>query len=44
MNVNVWDLTEPIQALIRSRTSVDVDRLRDPDTPLESLAGEGVAR
>jgi 3-phenylpropionate/trans-cinnamate dioxygenase ferredoxin reductase subunit len=37
MNVNIWDVTAPIQALIRSRVPVDRDRLRDPDVPLESL-------
>ncbi|HEX8741978.1 MAG TPA: FAD-dependent oxidoreductase [Thermoleophilaceae bacterium] len=44
MNVNVWDVTEPIQALIRSRARVDLDRLRDPGTPLDEVAREGVAR
>src|SRR4051794_5392217 len=39
MNVNVWEVTDAIQALIRSRTAVDVRRLRDPDVPLEALAG-----
>jgi 3-phenylpropionate/trans-cinnamate dioxygenase ferredoxin reductase subunit len=34
MNVNVWDVTDDIQALIRSRGQVDPDRLRDTDTPL----------
>jgi 3-phenylpropionate/trans-cinnamate dioxygenase ferredoxin reductase subunit len=34
MNVNVWDVTDDIQALIRSRAVVDRDRLRDPDSPL----------
>jgi 3-phenylpropionate/trans-cinnamate dioxygenase ferredoxin reductase subunit len=34
MNVNVWDVTDDIQALIRSRAVVDLDRLRDPDSPL----------
>lgn len=38
MNVNVWDVTEPIQALIRSGDQVDVARLRDPDVALEELA------
>jgi NADPH-dependent 2,4-dienoyl-CoA reductase/sulfur reductase-like enzyme len=38
MNVNLWDVTEPIQALIRSRAPVDPDRLRDPAVPLEELA------
>jgi 3-phenylpropionate/trans-cinnamate dioxygenase ferredoxin reductase subunit len=39
MNVNVWDVNEHVQAIIRSRRQVDKDALRDPDTPLESLAG-----
>jgi 3-phenylpropionate/trans-cinnamate dioxygenase ferredoxin reductase subunit len=39
MNVNVWDVNQQVQALIRSRRQVDTDSLRDPDTPLESLAG-----
>jgi 3-phenylpropionate/trans-cinnamate dioxygenase ferredoxin reductase component len=38
MNVNVWDVVEPIKALIESRRPVDVARLRDPDVPLEDLA------
>jgi 3-phenylpropionate/trans-cinnamate dioxygenase ferredoxin reductase subunit len=37
MNINVWDVTEPIQALIRSRAPVDPGRLRDPDVPLDAL-------
>ncbi len=37
MNVNVWEVTEPIQALIRSGAVVDPDRLADPDTALEQL-------
>jgi 3-phenylpropionate/trans-cinnamate dioxygenase ferredoxin reductase subunit len=37
MNVNVWDVTEPIQALIRSGRPVDRARLADPETPLEQL-------
>jgi 3-phenylpropionate/trans-cinnamate dioxygenase ferredoxin reductase component len=40
MNVNVWDVNEHVQALIRSRRPVEVARLTDPDTPLESLAGQ----
>ena len=40
MNVNVWDVTGPIQALIRSRRSVDIGRLTDPAVPLEELAPE----
>jgi 3-phenylpropionate/trans-cinnamate dioxygenase ferredoxin reductase component len=34
MNVNVWDVTEPIQALIRDRVPVDDRRLADTDIPL----------
>jgi 3-phenylpropionate/trans-cinnamate dioxygenase ferredoxin reductase subunit len=40
MNVNVWDVTDHIQALIRSRRQVDTGALSDPDTPLQSLSGE----
>ncbi len=39
MNVNVWDVAEPIGALIRSGAVVDPARLADPDVPLGSLAG-----
>lgn len=37
MNVNVWDVTGPIQALIRARRAVDTEALADPHVPLESL-------
>jgi 3-phenylpropionate/trans-cinnamate dioxygenase ferredoxin reductase component len=37
MNVNVWDVNDAIQALVRSGRPVDTAALRDPDTPLESL-------
>jgi len=37
MNVNVWDVAEPIQALIASRAVVDERRLTDPDVPLTAL-------
>ncbi|WP_318218446.1 NAD(P)/FAD-dependent oxidoreductase [Streptomyces sp. SCL15-6] len=37
MNVNVWDVTEPIQRLIRSRAQVDTEALADPHVSLESL-------
>jgi 3-phenylpropionate/trans-cinnamate dioxygenase ferredoxin reductase subunit len=40
MNVNVWDVNQHVQALIRSRRPVDRGALSDPDTPLESLVGE----
>jgi 3-phenylpropionate/trans-cinnamate dioxygenase ferredoxin reductase component len=47
MNVNVWDVNETIQALVRSGRQVDVGRLGDPDVPLDELAsrasGEAVA-
>ena len=38
MNVNVWDVADPIQDLIRSRAEVDAAALRDADQPLEELA------
>jgi 3-phenylpropionate/trans-cinnamate dioxygenase ferredoxin reductase subunit len=34
MNVNVWDVTEDVQRLVRSRTAVDPARLADPTVPL----------
>jgi 3-phenylpropionate/trans-cinnamate dioxygenase ferredoxin reductase subunit len=37
MNVNVWDVTDHIQRLIRERVSVDDRRLADTDVPLEAL-------
>jgi NADPH-dependent 2,4-dienoyl-CoA reductase/sulfur reductase-like enzyme len=37
MNVNIWDVNEDIQALIRSGQAVDPDRLADPDVPLTDL-------
>jgi 3-phenylpropionate/trans-cinnamate dioxygenase ferredoxin reductase subunit len=40
MNVNVWDVTDDIQRLIRARVAVDDRRLADPGVPLEELAGE----
>ncbi|WP_019886085.1 NAD(P)/FAD-dependent oxidoreductase [Streptomyces purpureus] len=37
MNVNVWDVTDDIQKLIRSGAQVDPDALGDPSVPLDSL-------
>ena len=37
MNVNVWDVTDPIQRLIRDRTPVEEAALRDPSVELEDL-------
>ena len=39
MNVNIWDVNDAIQALVRAGQQVDKDALRDPGTPLESLTG-----
>ena len=39
MNVNVWDVTDDIQALIRSDVSIDPASLRDPSVPLGELLG-----
>lgn len=40
MNVNVWDQTEHIQALIRAAQPVDAERLADPGVPLPDLLGD----
>jgi 3-phenylpropionate/trans-cinnamate dioxygenase ferredoxin reductase subunit len=37
MNVNVWDVTGTIEALITSRRQVDSSRLADASVPLETL-------
>jgi 3-phenylpropionate/trans-cinnamate dioxygenase ferredoxin reductase component len=37
MNVNVWDVNQQVQDLIRSRRPVDPRALADPATPLDSL-------
>ena len=39
MNVNVWDVTDPIQQLIRSGNPVDPEALSDPSVALTSLNG-----
>jgi 3-phenylpropionate/trans-cinnamate dioxygenase ferredoxin reductase component len=41
MNVNVWDVIDPIQRLIGERVALDDRRLSDPDVPLEELAPAG---
>jgi 3-phenylpropionate/trans-cinnamate dioxygenase ferredoxin reductase component len=41
MNVNVWDVQDDIQALVRAGyagKAVDLDRLADPEVPLGDLA------
>ena len=37
MNVNVWDVNDDIQSLIRSARPVDLARLTNPDIPLAEL-------
>ena len=37
MNVNVWDVTTPIKALILRGQPVDAGRLADEDIPLEQV-------
>ena len=37
MNVNVWDVTDPIQRLVRSRRQVDPEALAAPSVPLASF-------
>jgi 3-phenylpropionate/trans-cinnamate dioxygenase ferredoxin reductase subunit len=46
MNVNVWDVIDPIKRLISERAAVDDRRLADPEVPLDEVARlekEGVA-
>jgi NADPH-dependent 2,4-dienoyl-CoA reductase/sulfur reductase-like enzyme len=37
MNVNVWDVNDDIQALIRSARQADLSRLTNPDIPLPEV-------
>jgi len=37
MNVNVWDVNDDIQSLIRSARPVDLSRLANPDIPLPEV-------
>jgi 3-phenylpropionate/trans-cinnamate dioxygenase ferredoxin reductase subunit len=39
MNVNVWDVNDAIQGLVRDGRPVDKDALRDPERRLEALTG-----
>ena len=43
MNVNVWDVNEQVQQLIRSRVRIDPARLVDPAVPLEGLLAGATA-
>ena len=46
MNVNVWDVTDAVNSLVRERLPVDERRLADPDVPLDAVAspaGGGVS-
>jgi 3-phenylpropionate/trans-cinnamate dioxygenase ferredoxin reductase subunit len=38
MNVNVWDVNDQVQSLIRAATPLDPARLADPAVPLEEVA------
>ena len=37
MNVNIWGVTDEIQALVRGGRPVDTGRLADPDVPLDQV-------
>jgi len=39
MNVNIWDVTDAIAALVRSGDVIDATRLADPDVALEDVSG-----
>jgi 3-phenylpropionate/trans-cinnamate dioxygenase ferredoxin reductase subunit len=40
MNMNVWDVSDPIRELIRLRRPVDPGQLADPDIPLSQLIAD----
>ena len=37
MNANVWDVAEPLRALIEAQQALDEARLADPHVPLDHL-------
>jgi 3-phenylpropionate/trans-cinnamate dioxygenase ferredoxin reductase component len=39
MNVNIWDVTDGLEALIRSAAPVDRGKLADPAIPLDHVTG-----
>jgi 3-phenylpropionate/trans-cinnamate dioxygenase ferredoxin reductase component len=39
MNVNIWDVNEVIQAIVRGGRVVDTGQLADASVPLEEFAG-----
>jgi len=39
MNVNTWDVTDAIEALVRCGQRIDPVKLTDPDVPLKDLVG-----
>jgi 3-phenylpropionate/trans-cinnamate dioxygenase ferredoxin reductase subunit len=43
MNVNVWDVTDTIAALVRSGQPVDRAKLVNPNVPLDQVAGVPVS-
>lgn len=43
MNVNIWDVNETVQRLIRSKVVVDPIRLADTSVPLEEFVAEATA-
>jgi len=40
MKVNVWDVADPIATLVRSKRTVDVRQLKDPEMDLATLSGD----
>src|SRR3954467_9319294 len=43
MNVNVWDVSDPIQELVHSRATVDRARLADADVPIAEVSSSPAA-
>ncbi|MFE3876343.1 NAD(P)/FAD-dependent oxidoreductase, partial [Kitasatospora sp. NPDC059146] len=37
MNMNIWDVTDPIRNLIVSKRVVNADRLANPNIPLSEV-------
>jgi 3-phenylpropionate/trans-cinnamate dioxygenase ferredoxin reductase subunit len=44
MNMNIWDVSDPIRELISSRRALDPGKLADPDVPLSQLLEPATSR
>ena len=39
MDVNVWDATDDLKAIVEPRRAIDIDRLADPSVSVRVICG-----